>query len=227
MMYFIMAIGIAYIIIRPIIILFSRNKTTKEMMAMAEIVESKEIHPNSKEAKEFADRVLNEVNKIIECSKRTTDNLCADLVIKNPAILFEQIAFLFFLNNLQNILQKTPEEISGEILPCLLNSIQEASKTVFDDKSDELLKFVQERSDVYCGFFERYGITDVFFYHIFTYQTVLINCIQKNNKISNFKIGPLNLHEKDIRNEIGDSNFDNIKNALEKNKQIYTEFYNN
>jgi len=222
-----MAIGIAYIIIRPIIILFSRNKKTKEMMAKAGIVESKETPTSSKEAKEFAEKVLNEVQKIIECSKQTTDNLCSDLKIKNPAILFEQIAFLYFLNNLQNILKKTPEEISGEILPCLLNSIQEASRTIFDNKPDELLKFVQERSDVYCEFFERYGITDVFFNHIFTYHTVLINSIQKNNKISYFKVAPLNLHEKDIRNEIGDNNFDTIKAALEKNKQIYIDFYNN
>lgn len=185
MLYFLMAIGIAYIIIRPIIILFSRNNKTKNPTKPL-----KNESPVPKEAKEFADRVFYEVNKIIECSKRTTDNLCADLLIKNPAILFEQIAFLYFLNTLQNILKKTP----GEILPCLLNSIQEASRTVFDNKPDELLKFVQERSDVYCEFFERYGITDVFFNHIFTYHTVLINSIQKNNKISYFKVDPLNLH---------------------------------
>ncbi len=117
-------------------------------------------------------------------------------------------------------LEKTPDDVSGEIFPCLLNSIQEASKTVFDDKSDELLKFVQERSDVYGSFFERYGITEVFLDHIFTYQTVLIYSIQKNNRISNFKVGPLQLHEKDIRNQIGNNNFDTIKAAIEKNKQI-------
>ena len=120
-----------------------------------------------------------------------------------------------------------PTDISGEILPCLLNSIQESSKIIFNDKSGELLKFVQERNDVYCSFFERYGITEVFFDHIFTYQTVLINSIQKNNTISTFKVGPLQLHEKDIRNQIGDNSFDTIKAALEKNKQIYTDFYNN
>ena len=224
MMYFLMAIGIAYIIIRPIIILFNRRNKTKVTSTTA--IRKEEI-PISKEAKEFAEKVLNEVQKIIECSKQTTDNLCSDLEIKNPAILFEQIAFLYFLNNLQNLLRKTPDDIIGEILPCLLNTIQEASKTVFDDKSDELLRFVQDRGDVYCDFFERYGITEVFFNHIFTYQTVLINSIQKNNKISNFKVGPLQLHEKEIRNQIGDNNFDNIKTALEKNKQIYLDFYNN
>ena len=55
---------------------------------------------------------------------------------------------------------------------------------------------------------------------------MLINSIQ-NNKISNFKVSPLQLHEKDIRNQIGDNNFDTIKAALEKNKQIYMDFYNN
>ena len=178
MMYFIMAIGIAYIIIRPIIILLSRNKKTKEMMAKAEIAESKETPPVSKEAKEFAEKVLNEVNKIIECSKHTTENLCADLQIKNPAILFEQIVFLYFINSVQNTLRKTPDNISGEILPCLLNTIQGVSKTVFDDKSDELIKFVQNRGDVYCEFFERYGITETFFNNIFKFQTVLIYSIQ-------------------------------------------------
>ena len=182
--------------------------------------------PVSKEAKEFADKVLNEVNKIIECSKQTSENLCSELNIKNPAILLEQIIFLHFINSVQNAIKKTPEDISGEIFPCLLNTIQGVFKTVFNEKSDDLLKFAQDRSDVYCDFFERYGITDVFFEHIFTYQTVLINSIQ-NNKISNFKVSPLMLHEKDIRNEIGDNNFENIKAALEKNKQIYMDFYNN
>ena len=101
-----------------------------------------------------------------------------------------KLLFYIFLTIFKIYLKKTPEEI----LPCLLNSIQEASRTVFDNKPDELLKFVQERSDVYCEFFERYGITDVFFNHIFTYHTVLINSIQKNNKISFFKVDPLNLH---------------------------------
>ena len=118
MMYFLIAIGLAYIIIRPLIILFSRKNKTK-----IPATTTKEEIPVSKEVKEFADKVLNEVNKIIECSKQTSENLCSESNIKNPAILLEQIIFLHFINSVQNALRKTPEDISGEIFPCLLNTI--------------------------------------------------------------------------------------------------------
>ncbi len=88
MIYFLMAIGIGYIIIQPIIILIRRRNKAK-----VTTTNTKEENPISNEAKEFAEKVLNEVNKIIECSKQTTDNLRSDLEIKTPAILFEQIAF--------------------------------------------------------------------------------------------------------------------------------------
>ena len=166
-----------------------------------------------------------EVEKIIIYAKKMINNLQNNFDIEYTHLMYEEIFFFFFLNDVKLVDKNTPDVLREKILNRLFEALEYTNSGYKENKKliDEIFNL---RMKYYTAIFTKYNLnfSADFFMAIFNYQEELLVSIIKNKSFSYYNPVPSSPMEYSKKEAIGLYSNINIKAALTNNINLITQF---
>ena len=128
------------------------------------------------------------IDRLIGFATLTTKHIQNNLEIQSPLIFYEQLYFLYFLEDLYSVGSKKSQSYRNSLLNCLINILNKTNKLDYLNNKDDFKKTFIKRYENYMVIFiqAKYTFSENFFDHVFEYQTAQIEDIKKYDRFTDF-----------------------------------------
>ncbi len=128
-----------------------------------------------------------EIEKIIDCSIKITKNIQKYYNLPYNLVVFENIIFLLFLNDLKLTIRNMPEKYKDLILSGLFGALEKTKALDYQKYKDNILNVIDLRFQTYAKIYEQYDVFETgFLENVFKYQADLFFVIGKEKILSNY-----------------------------------------
>ena len=167
-----------------------------------------------------------EVEKIVVYAKQVIDNLRKELDIDYAHLMFEEIFFFFFLNDVKLVDKNARDDFREKILNRIFESFEYTHNTGYKENRKLIDEIFNLRMKYYTAILAQYNLnfTADFFNAIFDYQVELLTSIIKNKTFSYYNPVPSSPLEYSKKEAIGLYSNNAIMTALTNNIKIILQF---
>ena len=167
-----------------------------------------------------------EIEKIILYAKKVINNLRNVLDIDYAHLMYEEVFFFFFLNDVKLVDKNVSDDFREKILNRLFESFEYTKNTGYQENRKLIDEIFNLRMKYYAAIYAKYNLkfSPDFFMAIFNYQEELLVSIIKNKTFSYYNPVPSSPMEYSKKESIGIYSNLNIISALTNNIEIITQF---
>lgn len=167
--------------------------------------------------------VMIQVKKIAVYASKLTSILRKKTGIKSNLVLYEELFFFYFLNNVTLSLNDISADIISSITPKLFEVLETTSDIEYQTIKPIAKVICYKRFKSYYNIFDKYKhkFCADFFLEVFQYQSSLIIYIQENNTFSNLKSISL---DDWIHNAANDNYLAFVNRILTDNIKLFLKF---
>lgn len=148
---------------------------------------SKHSHKQNKQT-DYSPIINKEAEKLIDFATITTKHIQNNLDIQSPLIFYEQVFFLYFLEEVKFMGNILPKEYKEAVLSLLIKKLKNNYNLVSLDNDNNIKDIFTNRYEnyTYILIHNKYNLSEQFYNEVFEYQTEQVDCIINKNKFTKF-----------------------------------------
>ena len=172
------------------------------------------------------ENVDKELEKIIIYAKQVIDNLRKVLDIDYTHLMYEEVFFFFFLNDVKLVDKNISDDFRKKLLNRLFESFEYTKNTDYQNNRELIDKIFNLRMKYYAAIYAKHNLnfTTDFFMSVFSYQEELLASIIINKSFSYYNPVPTSPLEYTKKEAIGLFSNYNIMSALNNNIDTIIQF---
>jgi len=169
---------------------------------------------------------FNRIENIITYAKLLTKNIEKELGKQSPLLIYEQLFYLYFIDDVKLVCENCPEDVRQLTQGLLFKSLSYTKNIEYQNNKKLIADIFNLRQQQYTKFMQKddFKFSNQFFYNIIDFQVELLACIQKHDTFSKYDpfASPLEASKKDASGLVHTAQ---LKSVLAQNLELIIKFY--